>query len=356
MIKLTAQIKVIDGGGLVKSVQMNNEPNNIGSDISSVMGVERQARLSAFSGYSLVGDGSFYDTKVDYYVGSVAADENGDFETSYELTISLDGSASRPLTLCFDNARGQHPRTIIVNGTTEYEVTDSKVTIDTIDGSSTQTITISNWTEPKAPLVITGIYTSLILDLDYTRIADIEVPHIERSNIDKPSYGIYSNSGSLQIVDSKGEVQYYTEKRMLTNGNEITVAIENTLNGFKQTVGVFNTTDWDYDYIGATASCTLSEGLIELQETNFADVPLEVGVIVSGEDTYKMLYNATPSKYNFLHYDDLSVRTKARLSSITMPMFFVNEGSLWTQWTKLCELCRGYIMNDFLGNAVLEVE
>lgn len=354
MIKLTAQIKVIDGGGLVESVQTNTEPNNIGSDISSVMGVERQARLSAFSGYSLVGDGSFYDTKVDYYVGSVISDLNGRFATPYE--IELWESTANKITIVFDNARGTHPNQIEFDGV-EYPVDGERLSIDiTNSDTNKHTVTIDNLNEANAPLVITGIYSSIVLDLDYTRIANIEVPHIERSNINKPSYGIYSNSGSLQIVDPKGEVQYYTEKRMLTNGNEITVAIENTLNGFKQTVGVFNTTDWDYDYIGATADCTLSEGLSELQETNFASVPLEVGVIVSGEDTYKMLYNATPSKYNFLRYDDLSARTKARLSSITMSMFFVNEGSLWAQWTKLCELCRGYIMNNYLGKAVLEVE
>ena len=354
MIKLTAQIKVIDGGGLVESATMNVEPNNIGSDISSVVGVERQARLSAFSGLSLANDGSFYDTKVDYYVGSVVSDSNGTFATPYELVVKFSGNTSRPLTICFDNARGQHPNTIIVNGT-KHDVSSEKITIAT-EIESTHTIIISNWSEANAPLVITGIYTSLVLDLDYTRIANIEGQHIQRSKIDKPSYGIYSNTGQLQIVDPKGEIKYYTEKRMLQNGNPIELTLENTLNGFRQTVGVFNTTDWDYDYIGATASCTLSENLSELQEIDFASVPLKVGTIVGGEDVYKMFYEATPSKYKFLRFDDLAEGVKARLRSISMPMFFVNEGGLWAQWTKLCELCRGYIMNDFLGNAVLEVE
>lgn len=354
MIKLTAKINLSEAGGNIASNDINTEPNNIGADVDSVLNTQKEAKSPFIIGFSTLGDGNTYESSLDYYMGSVVSNEYKVFEPAYVLTV--EGAGVESLTIVFDATNQQYPTSIIADNITHNYKADYKYTVS-LDGTmDSHTITIANWNVANAPLVITGIYASLSLEFDYDKLADLEAQHIDRSNIEEPSYGIYSNTGSMRIIDSNGEIKRYAEKRILRNGLKLTITLSNTLTDTKQVVGVYNTTDWDYDYINNEATCTLGEDLEELQEIQFGGIPLEIGVAKTGRDIYEELHEATPDKFNFIAFSELSAKAQNRLNNIKTSRLFMEGGSLWAEWTKLCEISRGHITNSFDGHSVFEVE
>lgn len=354
MIKLTARINLSDYGGDIESNSINTVPNNIGADVSSVINKQRDAKSPFIIGFSTVGDSSTYESSLDYYMGSVVSNEYNAFVPAYVLTV--EGRGIESLTIVFDEVNKQYPTSIVVDNTTYNYESDYKYTVRFDGEADSHTITISNWNVSNAPLVITGIFASLALEFDYDKLADLEAQHKDRANIEEPSYGIYSNTGSMRIIDANGEIKRYAEKRILRNGLKLTITLSNTLTDTKQVVGVYNTTDWDYDYINNEATCTLGEDLEELQEIQFGGIPLEIGVAKTGKDIYDKLKEATPDKFKFVAFSELSAKTKNRLNNINTSRLFMEGGSLWAEWTKLCEISRGHIINSFDGHSVFEVE
>lgn len=354
MIKLTAKISLSEAKGNIASDNINTEPNNIGADVNSVLNTEKEAKSPFIIGFSAIGDGSTYESSLDYYMGSVVSNEYKAFDPAYVLTV--EGAGVESLTIVFDDINKQYPTSIVADGETYNYESDYKYTVSLDSTKDYHTITISNWNVSNAPLVITGIYTSLLLEFDYDKLADLEAQHLDRANIEEPSYGIYSNTGSMRIIDSNGEIKRYAEKRILRNGLKLTITLSNTLTDTKQVVGVYNTTDWDYDYINNEATCTLGEDLEELQEIQFGGIPLEIGVSKTGKDIYDKLHEATPEKFKFIAFSELSTKAQNRLKNIKTSRMFMEGGSLWAEWTKLCEISRGHIINSFDGHSVFEVE
>lgn len=354
MIKLTAKINLSEAGGNIASNDINTEPNNIGADVDSVLNTQKEAKSPFIIGFSTLGDGNTYESSLDYYMGSVVSNEYKAFDPAYVLTV--EGAGVESLTIVFDATNQQYPTSIIADNTTYNYEADYKYTVSLDGAEDSHTITIANWNVANAPLVITGIYASLSLEFDYDKLADLEAQHIDRANIEEPSYGIYSNTGSMRIIDANGEIKRYAEKRILRNGLKLTITLSNTLTDTNQVVGVYNTTDWDYDYINNEATCSLSDDERNMQDITLDEIPLVDNITVDGEYVYNLLFSLTPSRFKFKKFGELNDKTKNRLRSITFNRYYFESETLWARWTNFCNVCTAHIYTDYNGNTEFEVE
>lgn len=166
------------------------------------------------------------------------------------------------------------------------------------------------------------------------------------SDVEEPSFGIISNSGTVSFNDYDGKVLEYAEQGELVDGLQISIYMQNTLvSGKRELIARYTTTDWDYDNDSKQVSCTIKDVLEELQKIQFAGLNY-IWQPETFADAYKRLCTLTPSKFGFVAYDDLDDRTKSKLSSSQSDYFYIESGSLWNAWDKFANALFCSIYND----------
>lgn len=354
MITLMAKISMVSKGAL-DTIDCNISRNNVSSDILSVLGQKRNALNPFITGASKLGDGSTFVENVDYYIGKEQSDSIGTFANPY--VINIRGKEIDTLTIAFDTTNKRHPHYIDVNGTRYYD-NNAIHTITGLGGLSSVKITVDNWNTPQHPLVITGVYINIDILVDKRNLISLNSSIMSRENLKLASYGIISNSGNLEFVDTNGEIKDYAEQGILTSNLKVPIMLTNTLSKTSEQVGVFETRDWDYDNENRTVSVSLKDDLEEWQDIQiegFSYDPRNASAVLpnkSAKDLYIWLYGKTPSKYEMTSFDDLEEKLKSILTSTTIPYPLLKSGNLWYQWQKLCELCGLCIYKNNQGKTV----
>ena len=357
MITLTARIVLVSGNnGTLSEVVGNLSKNNISSDIGAILGSKSQGSNPFIVGASRVGDGSTFSNKVDYFIGGVPSNENGLFVPPYEITIS--GNDITSFTIEFDKVNNRHPNTIKIDNL-EYSDDDAIFTVK-VPSANSHTITIDNWNTPFYPLVITGIYVEISIDINYRNLISLNRSITYRGDNKLPSYGIISNTGNLEFNDLDGEIRDYAEQLLLTSDLKVVITLNNTLANTHEQVGVFETRDWQYDNDNRSVSVSLKDDLEEWQDIQvegFEYDPRKPNAILT-EKSMANLYvwlqdsERTPSKYKMLSFEDLDGKTQTILTNTTIEYPLLESANLWEQWTKLCEVCGLYIYKNNEGYTV----
>jgi hypothetical protein len=281
-------------------------------------------------------------------MSSQLSDSSGYFLSPYEIEVS--GNEIKALTIAFDTINNRHPYSIKIDGE-EYVDDDAIFTIN-LQSANSHKISIDNWNAPSYPLVIMGIYVDITIEVDYAKLISLDRSIFDRSDTELPSYGIISNSGSLSFNDLNGEIKDYAEQMLLTSDLKVVISLNNTLAKTEQKVGTFETRDWDYDNDNRSVSVSLSDDLEEWQDIQIEGFgydqrqPYKVLGRGSMADLYDWLHKRTPSKYDMLSYEELDESTKEILYNTTIQYPVLKSGSLWQQWTKLCEVCALYIYKN----------
>lgn len=355
MITLTAKINLIsDDNGSLNSVSSELLGNNISSDWQSIKGVKSQGSNPFIIGASKLGDGSTFSDKVDYFIGSQLSDDNGEFQPPCEITVN--GYNIKSLTIAFDTVNNRHPNTIKIDNM-EYADDDAIFTISNLSSANTHTITIDNWNAPNYPLVITGIYVEISIDIDYRNLISLNRSITYRADNKLPSYGIISNTGNLEFNDLNGEIRDYAEQMLLTSDLKVKITLNNTLANTHEQVGIFETETWDYDNDNRSVSVSLKDDLEEWQDINIDSFFVDpISPNAKSDGTMRSIYNwlksKTPQKYEMLPFYNLDDRTKTILIDTIVLYPFVKSGTLWEQWTKLCQVCGLYIYKNNEGKTV----
>jgi hypothetical protein len=60
----------------------------------------------------------------------------------------------------------------------------------------------------------------------------------------------------------------------------------------------------------------------------------------------------TPSKYKMLPFNELDENTRTILMNTRLSYPLLESGTLWEQWTKICEVCGLYIYKNNEGKTV----
>ena len=362
MITLTAKINLISSDyGTLSGVVSNLSGNNVSSLISLILGVKKQRENPFILGATKLGNGTTFESSVNYFIGSEVSNENGEFETPYEITVN--GSGISALTIEFDSLNKKHPNKINIDGV-DYADNDSIFTIN-LESADEHKIIIDNWNAPNYPLVVTGIYVNITIDIDYRNLISLNRNITYRSDNKLPSYGIISNAGNLEFNDISGEIKDYAEQLILTTDLKVEIYLNNTLANVQERIGVFETRDWDYDNDNRSVSVSLKDDLEEWQDIQVEGInydprkPFEVIENGSMDNLYKWLQAQdkngnyrTPLKYQMLSFNELDVKTQEILENTKINYPLLENGTLWQQWEKLCQVCGLYIYKNNEGKTV----
>lgn len=349
MITLTARINLLDSQhGTINNVLSSISGNNVSADINSVKGTKTIGSKPWIIGATAIGEQNTLESSVLYYMGSVVANSNKTFETPY--TITINGTDITAFEILFDNVNNQFPTSIVVDGKTILN-DDTNFTVN-VDTANAHTVVINNWNAVGYPLRIQGIYIDIEIKLDSNSILSIDRTMFDRSDIKLPSWGIIANSGNIEFIDLGGEIKDYIEQQLLKSDLSVYFEIRNTLVENKvEQVGKFATDKWTYDNNNRVVGVSLKDDLIEWQ-----DILINT-ITYTGQKTmlevYNILKNLTPAKWVFKTLDNT---TQSMLQSIVCENTYLEGGSLWNEWQKLCEVCSLYIYKNNNANVVVSSE
>ena len=355
MITLTAKINLLSGNNKALSLASTNlSGNNISSKLSDIVGVKKQGSNPFIIGASKLGDGSTFSDGVDYFIGDQLSDKNGYFETPYDIVINCPTTLTA-FEISFDKINNRHPAKIFVDGK-EYINDDAVFTVSVLSGD-THRITIDNWNSPKYPLVITGIYVEVSIDIDRRNLISISRSIFDRSDLKLPSWGIISNTGNIEFNDTDGEIRDYAEQLILQSGLKCEIKLKNTLvDGASETIGLFETDEWDYDNDNRVVSVSIKDDLEEWQDISVEEISYDPRKIES--KPFKWLYEhlwaitTANNNYTMLAFDELDTDTQGVLQNTYIQYPLLESGSLWESWQKLCEVCQLHIYKDNNGVVV----
>lgn len=210
-------------------------------------------------------------------------------------------------------------------------------------------LTIETWSKPNSPFVITGIYTEIALEINRRNIISLERTIYDRSDLKLPSFGIISNTGNIEFNDIDGEIKDYAEELLLESGLKCEIWLKNTLvEGAEQRIGLFETDQWDYDNDSRVVSVSLKDDLEEWQNINVSEISYNPQNPIHQPFAwlYKHLWELTKNNYNMLSFDELDENTKKVLNTTYTKYPLLKAGTLWEQWTKLCEVCQLHIYKN----------
>jgi hypothetical protein len=352
MITITAKIDLLSGDNEALSLSSDNlSKNNISSDLSAIKGVKKQGGNPFIIGSSKIGDGSVLSSGVDYFIGNELSNEQGEFLQDYILTVSSTQQLNS-ITISFDTENNRHPKTIEIDGTTYYD-DDAIFTVANLGGGNTHTIKIRNWSVKKAPIVITGVYVEVSIEINNRNLIEISGSIFDRSDLKLPSWGIISNVGEIQFNDLDGEIRDYAEQLLLSSGLKCEIKLNNTLvGGASETIGIYETDQWDYDNDNRIVSVSLKDDLEKLQNYNISEIYYD-GTQEKKQLKwwYNQLYDKTKARgFLILEFSQLDDKTKDILENTYIKSPYLKGTNFWSAWSKLCEASLSYMYkyNDII--------
>lgn len=362
MLRITAKINIGENGGTLNGAISSQDGINVSSALDKVIGKHEQIQRPFILGRSRLGGGDCFTKKANFYIGSIASDNNGNFPQDKNYVITVSGKDIMLLTITFNKQKNEFPRSILVDGEAFYD--DDPTWTMPLNGADTHTITISNWNKGGSPMVISSIYTDLSIELDETNLLDFERTIMDRSDIKRPSFGIISNTGKLSFIDKDGEVKDYITQQLISSQNIISAYLENTNTGAKEQIAYFNTESWSYNNSQSLVDVQLKDDLEEWQDINVPaiDYVPTVSTSQTAEWFYRYLQEErivngekvriTPKKYKMLSFEELDSATQGVLSGTTIQYPSLESSNLWNEWDKLCQLCFLHIYKRNDGRTV----
>lgn len=371
MIRMSGEINLLESIGEIdnSSIEISPTKNNISANISDIIGVRKDGTNPFLFGISKLGSGATFSNGEDYFIGSVAADENGDFETNYVLTFNIyisseefNSSQNKKLnfTLVFDTYNTAYAKNIIVSwghgytigilqketvnktNNSPFFVFNSNAEI-TSNGMHWVSITIQDWSMPNYPLRLQGIYTGLSIYLDKRNLISISCPMKDRSDDEQPSYGLISNTGEISVIDSTLEIKDYAHMGLLTSDLKVKIVLENTISGKKEVISNLKTEKWSYDNINREVTIELKDDIEQLQNISTDGFNLSSSQMTLWY-IFIALIDQNPMLKNY-HFNILDSAFEI-LNSITCQHPYLNKGTAWEQLTKLCNIAGLHIYED----------
>lgn len=359
MITLQAKIQLTGNNTNQLNGAVINIPNNyISKGIDSVLNTKLPNTVPFILGTSKLGGGYTLEEDVNFYIGEEVADLNGIFYNPYIIT--LNGENISDINIVFDTYKNQHPKTIEIDGILYTD--DDPIFSIRVNKSNTHTIIIDNWNEPNYPLIISGIYLTFDINVDYRNLISISQSIFDRSDTSNASWGIFSNIGNLEFNDIDGELKDYSEQGYLKDGAKVFVELHNNLDNYVKKIGEYYAKNWNYDENNKSVSVSLTDGLEDWQNINVPEVTYDfkkyatsgnVAYAQSASVFYNFLHQySNKSKFKMTSFEELDGVTKNAIISTIIPYPYLKSGTLWAQWTKLCELCQLHIFKNNDGIVV----
>lgn len=191
-----------------------------------------------------------------------------------------------------------------------------------------------------------------VIEINRKNLIRLEGSIFDRADLRLPSFGIISNNGSIEFNDTSGKVLEYADKVMLTKGLKCEIYLGNSLaKNVNCLIGTYKTDEWRYDNENHSVSVSIKDDLEEWQDINVAGVTYDPSKPEAKPFSwvFNILYPKTTEKYNMQHYSDADTQTRYVLDNTYLQYPMIEGGSLWAQWTKLCQACQMHIYKSQNG-------
>lgn len=364
MIEICGKIDLISGADLSISYNSEFDANNISiKSLDNLLGKQVSVGNPFIIGFNVLGDGSTFSEGENYFISSQFSD-GADIPKFSQHEYSFTISSSQPfnsLSIAFDTANQRHPITINVDGT-DYADDDAIFSIFNLSNSNSHNVTISNWNTAFAPLVISGIYVNISIDINRRNLISFDYKNSDRADLEVPSFGVISNKANLSIKDTNGEIPDYVENGIFSNA-KAHIWLNNSLKkGKTEDIAHLKVEKVNYDDISKIADITLTDGIEEWQSIEVPEIAYYREETVDEQPPknfewiYDYLLTITHNNgfTNMLKFAKLDNTTQKRLQNRYMKYPLLEATNLWAQWQKLCVALQLHIYQNNNGKIVCE--
>lgn len=285
-------------------------------------------------GVNKIGDGSKYLNEYKGYLSSVLSDNDG----NCDFIMSISGSNIDNFTIHFDNIVNQYATQIEIDNVI-YENDDTHFFIN-VEKNNSHIIKFLKWSKPNSNIRFTAITIGLTLTFNQFNglISFVRGSQSMQDNT-TPSYGALSQYGSVKLADYTGEINEIEELNMLTSGIKVKLYLDNELVGDY----LFDTFEKENR---TTYNVQLNDEIIKWNDIIISSSPLQEN------KTAKDFYDFLISQYE-ADYEILSDDIKNYLENIKIQYYYLESGSLFSQWNKFCDITQMLVYKKQNGKIAL---
>ena len=375
MIRFEGTIEFQDTGGIgiskieVDADRLNNISLNTTKEMSDTLPYNDTSSRNPFIiGSSKLNGSATFSKKEQFLIGkglSVYNSENKNYvfdNGGISITITFDvedtsiiGGSSikvRP-TIVFDSVNNAYPPTIIrevlfggPGSGIEYSVSSFIYTFseDIEVGMSGPhrgelVLRIPSWSKENLPMRIEAIYLSPAIKITKSSLKSFERNLMGASSQNEISYGLVSNSASIELFDIDGRLKSYMEQGLISGTFPIKVYLVDTLTGKSQRVLKYYATDFNYNNDDFSFSVSMSDKLDELQNYDMDYIKIPKNTTLA--DTLgNFLENTNYVALYELYSDDIS--------NVSSTKDYVYSGTVWDNVNQLCisDCMKGYVNEE----------
>lgn len=337
------------------------------ADIFSVCNTQANVGATPFllSHSKLGGGHTFAPNKVDYSIVSVY----GIWSDVYIICAA----PAQGLTIAFDTYNNHYPAktkfgnttaSIYING--KYFNIDSAITyfpVETKTGSVGEykdvqlyDISVSGGMDDagskngKYPTIISGINIGVRYAVDKINMVDMDISQSDRPTNNKPIFGVMSGTASLKVKDDGGELLGYVQNKAIGRNSPVEFIIKNSTANKQQSVAKMLISDLKYDVNNFNIDLELSDGLLELQETESNEIKMST-TPMTAKAVFERLKDYV-TKYEFA----VTANAETIMSSTTIKYPFLEQSKVWAAFDKLCNLCGLYMYMGADGKIVIDTQ
>lgn len=358
-----------DRGGYVGDGLTSNT-----ADIFSVCNTQANVGATPFllSHSKLGGGHTFAPNKVNYPILSIYFISGTGVPEVYNVYI-ICAAPAQGLTIAFDTYNNRYPAktkfgntaaSIYING--KYFDIDSAITyfpVETKTGSVGEykdvqlyDISVSGGMDDagskngKYPTIISGINIGVRYAVDKINMVDLDISQSDRPTNNKPIFGVMSGTASLKVKDDGGELLGYVQNKTIGRNSPVEFIIKNSTANKQQSVAKMLISDLKYDVNNFNIDLELSDGLLELQETESNEIKMST-TPMTAKAVFERL-KAYVTKYEFA----ITANAETIMSSTTIKYPFLEQSKVWAAFDKLCNLCGLYMYMGADGKIVIDTQ
>lgn len=178
---------------------------------------------------------------------------------------------------------------------------------------------------------------------DRRNLLSLEGQVAEREDAEFPSWGVFSSGGRLSFKDNGSLFLGYANAGLLKGGIQIQLVLSDKIQGTTETVGVYQTTNWNYDNNDKVVEVQFDDGLTQMQDV---EVQFPTYSAISMQEFYDFLVSNT-IQLGF-DFEPLGER-EIQVLGMECKRPRNKKASLWSQWNKLCSVCRFVVFRNESG-------
>lgn len=341
------------------------------ADIFSVCNTQANVGATPFLlNYSKLGGGhTFAPKKVDYSIVSIYSISGTGVYDVYIICVA----PAQGLTIAFDTYNNRYPAkrmfgntaaSIYING--KYFDIDSAITYFPVETKTESVgeyenvplyhISVSAGMDDagsqngKYPTIISGINIGVRYAVDKINMVDMDISQSDRPTNNKPIFGVMSGTASLKVKDDGGELLGYVQNKTIGRNSPVEFIIKNSTANKQQSVAKMLISDLKYDVNNFNIDLELSDGLLELQETESNEIKMST-TPMTAKAVFERL-KAYVTKYEFA----ITANAETIMSSTTIKYPFLEQSKVWAAFDKLCNLCGLYMYMGADGKIVIDTQ